>query len=103
MISESLGQGRPLADVLPSLGVGWILVAKGTPGPSADTESWITVVDGPDLALYAAPGPVDELRAPQHLGLVAATDLAVLGGLIGGLVALGFRRVRVRRSDHLVP
>jgi len=103
VIAEAVTSGQPLTEVLPSLGIGWVLVAKDTPGQTGDLDGWISVVDGPDLALYAAPDPVGDRGAPENLNLVAGVDVAVLGGLVAGLLALGFRRVRVRRSDRLVP
>lgn len=101
-ISETVQARRPLLETLPSLGIGWVLVAKRTPGPPADVIGWDTVFDGPDLALYAAPGRIEALAPPPHLGLVAVVDLAVLGALLSGLLVLGFRRVRARSPAPLV-
>lgn len=102
-ISAALQAGRPLGEVLPGLGIGWALVAQGTPGPQPDLAGWTPVFQGADLALYAAPGPVVAQPAPSHGGLVAGVDLALAGSLLGGAAALGFRRVQVRRARRLIP
>jgi hypothetical protein len=94
-ITGVLVAGDSIARALPPLGVGWALVAKGTPGPVPDLKGWDRVFDGPYLTLYAAPtGSVTAFR-PDPRG-VAAVDLALLGGLLAGWGALIIRRVRAR-------
>ena len=102
-VATALAAQRPMVEVLPRLGVGWVLLAKGTPGPVPDLEGWEVVVEGEDLALYAAPVPVEGPPTPDGLVLVALVDAALLIGLLAGLAALGFRRVRVRGPSRLVP
>jgi hypothetical protein len=102
-IAVALATQRPMIDVLPPLGVGWVLLAKGTPGPVPDLDGWEIVVEGEDLALFAAPVPAKPSPAPEGLVLVAIVDAVLLIGLLTGLAALGFRRVRVRRPARLVP
>jgi len=101
-IARALARGDEVAPLLPGLGVGWALVAKGTPGPVPDLEGWEILLDGPDLTLYAAPeGSVTEVRIDARL--VAAVDLAVGVALLAGLGTLLIRRVRVRGPRPLVP
>jgi hypothetical protein len=102
-ISAALEDDRPLADVLPGLGIGWVLVARGTPGPQPDLAGWEQVFEGADLALYAAPLPASDPAGSPHLAPVAAVDLLLLGGLVAGIGALGLRRVRVRGARRLIP
>lgn len=100
-IGRALAEGEDVARLLPSLGVGWALVAKGTPGPVPGLEGWELAFDGPDLSLYAAPqGSVTEVRSDARL--VAAVDLAVGAALLAGLGMLLIRRVRARRPKPLV-
>jgi hypothetical protein len=100
-ITGALAAGDSVARELPALGVGWALVAKGTPGPIPDLQGWERVFDGPDLALYAAPAGSVVASHPDPRG-VAAVDLALLGALLAGWVAILIRRVRARGARPLV-
>lgn len=101
-ITRALADGGALADALPEWGIGWALVARGTPGPVPVLEGWDLVLDGPDLALYAAPeGSVKAFST--EVRAVATVDLAVGAALLAGLVILLIRRVRARESHPLVP
>ena len=101
-IGRALTRGEQVGPVLTDLGVGWALVAKGTPGPVPDLAGWEMLLDGPDLSLYAAPrGAMTE--APSDTRLVAAVDLAVGAALLVGLGMLLIRRVRARGPRPLVP
>jgi hypothetical protein len=91
-----------VATALPTLGIGWALIARGTPGPVPDLPGWDLVVEGPDLALYAAP-PGAVLVVSPDVRLVAGVDLAVALLLAGGVLALLIRRVRARGPRPLVP
>jgi hypothetical protein len=101
-IGDALEAGRPLGEVLVGLGIGWALVAEGTPGPTPDLPGWDRVVDGETLVLYAAPGGA---IAPRSAGLplVVAVDALVFGGLMIGLGALTIRRVRRVRARGAGP
>jgi hypothetical protein len=101
-ITGALAAGDSVARELPALGVGWALVAKGTPGPIPDLPGWERVFDGPDLALYAAPAGSVVASHPDPRG-VAAVDLALLGALLAGWGAILIRRVRARGARPLVP
>ena len=101
-ITGTLAEGGSLARELPALGVGWALVAKGTPGPTPDLQGWDRVFDGPDLTLYAAPAGSVMPFSTDPRG-VAAVDLAVLGALLAGWAAIVIRRVRARGVRPLVP
>ena len=100
-ITRALARDEEVGPLLPSLGVGWALVAKGTPGPVPELQGWEMLLDGPDLALYAAPeGSVTEVVSDARW--VAAVDLAVGAALLAGLGVLLIRRVRVRGPRRLV-
>jgi hypothetical protein len=101
-ISRLVIADAPLAGELPALGIGWALVARGTPGPVPALPGWDLVVDGPDLALYAA--PTDSVRpVTPDVRLVAAVDTTVALLLLGGVLVLLIRRVRARGPRPLVP
>lgn len=100
-ITRAIDRGEEVGPLLPGLGVGWALVAKGTPGPVPELSGWELVLDGPDLAVYAAPpGSVTEVGSDARL--VAAVDLAVGAALLAGLAMLLIRRVRARGPRPLV-
>lgn len=101
-VSRAVAGSEPLDEALLPLGIGWALVARGTPGPVPDLAGWVPVVEGADLTLYAAPVAPAPAAPAEHLNLVAGVDLAVLGVLLAGLAALGLRRVRVREARRLV-
>jgi hypothetical protein len=78
-------------DVLPPLGVGWVLVSDDNPAPlSAEGLDGATlVVDGNGLSLYRLPRPDDATllgRQPYAPWLAAAWAAAV--GLLGTCVAM---------------
>lgn len=101
-ISRALASGESVGEILPAEGIGWALVARGTPGPVPELPGWELVLDGSDLALYAAPeGTVAERSVDARL--VGGVDLALAAGLLTGLAALAIRRVRVRERRPLVP
>lgn len=100
-IASAVASGESIADLLPGQGIGWALVARGTPGPVPHLPGWDLVVDGADLALYAAPrGSVAERSV--DIRPVAAVDLAVAGALVVGLAMIVIRRVRSRGPGPLV-
>ena len=101
-ITGALASGNAVGRELPPLGVGWALVAKGTPGPIPELPGWDLVYDGPDLTLYAAPAGSVMPFSTDPRG-VAAVDLAVLGALLAGWAAIVIRRVRARGPGPLVP
>ena len=104
-ISASLqtGSGESLDRVLGDLGIGWALIARGTPGPVPELPGWMPVFEGTDLILLAAPSAPRDTGPVAGLVAVGAVDLVLLMGLISGWVGLGLRRVRVRTGQRLVP
>lgn len=108
-IRAALVEGTSIDRLLPELGIGWALVARGTPTGAPDgigipdLSGWDLVVDGPDLALYAAPMEPAPRGRPEHLVLVAAVDVLIGLALLAGAVGLGLRRVRARHRPGLVP
>ncbi len=90
-IGQALGSGGAAVDVLPPLGVGWVLVSDDNPAPlSAEGLDGATlVVDGNGLSLYRLPRPDDATllgRQPYAPWLAAAWAAAV--GLLGTCVAM---------------
>ena len=53
-VGAAIATGRPAADTLPPLGVGWLLVEHTSPGTvdPAVLAGAVLVYDGPDLRLY---------------------------------------------------
>jgi hypothetical protein len=103
IISDALASGESLGDTLTGLGIGWALVARGTPGPVPTLTGWSLVVDGDALDLYAAPSIVAPAPPAEYLAVVAGADAATVLLLLGGVAALGIRRVRVHPGPRLVP
>lgn len=96
------GDSGAAATGLPDLGIGWALVARGTPGPVPALPGWDLVIEGEGLSLYAA--PQGSVRAVDpDVRWVAATDLALALALVTGAGMLAIRRVRARRPGGLVP
>ncbi len=101
-IGAAVAEGDEVADLLPGLGVGWALVARGTPGPVPELPGWELVLEGQDLALYAAPeGTVTPVR--PDVRAVAAVDVVLAVALMAGAAVVLIRRVRARRPGGLVP
>lgn len=101
-IGRLIAAGAPVAPELGQWGIGWALVASGTPGPVPALPGWEPVVEADGLTLYAAPeGSVRERSVDVRL--VAGVDVLVLIAILGGLLSLGIRRVRARGGRPLVP
>lgn len=83
-VGAALDAGEPLAPLLPELGVGYVVVERGTPGPAVGTalDGLEPVLRGPTLELWRVPGPV--VRAPGP----SARDVALvaLAWMAAGLV-----------------
>jgi hypothetical protein len=103
-VSRAIADSRPMGPTLQGLGIGWALVALGTPGPVPELPGWVPVVDGRELTLYAAPGEVRTVDIDRRaLTMVAVADGALLAALLLGLSFLGIRRVLGSGPDRLVP
>ena len=94
-VARALADGRPLADVLPGLGVGWVLIERGTPGrvDPAVLAGCRPVLAAGSLELWAGPTP-----APPPMpsaGRVAA--VLVADGLAVLLLLLAVARITIRR------
>jgi hypothetical protein len=98
LIAEDLADGELSDARLRSLAVGWVLIERGTPGRlPVLPPGWTTELDGPELTLLRAPGP---LPAAPRAG--TARTLAVIGTQAGAgalsltglllLAASGLRR-----------
>ena len=90
-ISRALAAGAPLADILASNGIGWVLVekAQSPPVPESAVKGLTPVLDSPTLALLATPGPVADQSPAPGTALVIAADLLVLGSLaVWGILAV---------------
>ncbi len=99
----------PLAESLAAADVGWVLVYADQPGAAElDTSGLTPVVDGSDVRLFRVPGADREPESsvdsagPVAVAAVAAVDaawgVALLGGLLGGLIVA----VRARRLSREV-
>jgi hypothetical protein len=94
-----LGGGAP-AD-LAAEGVGWVLVERGTPGPTGGSATLLAQLEpvllGQDLELYAVPGPVTEVvAAPRERALLLAAHALPAVLLVGVLAVLALRPLRRR-------
>ncbi|MGA0979829.1 MAG: hypothetical protein ACO3UX_07785, partial [Candidatus Nanopelagicales bacterium] len=105
VISATLqsGPGESLDQALRDLGIGWALVARGTPGPVPELPGWMPVFEGSDLILLAAPSAPRDTGPVAGLVVVGMVDGVLLVSLVSGWVVLGLRRVRVRPGQRLVP
>ncbi|MEV6770640.1 hypothetical protein AB0N05_18660 [Nocardia sp. NPDC051030] len=78
------GSAQELAD----LGVGWVLVEGGTPGPVGESKNTLaqlnSVYSGGDLRLYRVPGEVGVREASAAARWVSGAAHAVWAGLLGG-------------------
>jgi hypothetical protein len=91
-------RGEPLG----RLGVGWVLVERGTPGPTVALDGLQPIYHGEWLSLYRVPGRISPgADWPATTPLVVATDLAVAGfGLVAGLgLLLPFGRLTASRGS----
>jgi hypothetical protein len=97
-VRAALERGRPLGEV----GIGWVLVEKGTPGqvPEAAVRGLERVYDGTALSLYRVPAPRPaEASGPPVVPVVAA-DAAAVGMVLGaGVTWAALRTPRRRGSD----
>jgi len=95
-IDAALASGTDLAPVLRDSGIGWVLVERTGTAPALPSGA-VSVLQGPDLALYrlAAPGP-----APALTGVVAVVIADVLAALalVAAATALAATRPRRRRN-----
>ena len=91
-IGDALRRGSP-ADVLPSYGVGWVVVYADDPAaPKVDVTGLRRQFQTPELTLYAVPGAVaaPEPATWRRLTVITADLLAlllVLGSAAAGLLA----------------
>lgn len=102
-VQTQLLQGGDPA-VLARAGVGWVLVERGTPGPTGRAQVLLDQLRpvrlGSDLALYQVPGAVTPVRAPggaRASVLVAHVVPALL--LLGAVTVLAGGALR-RRWSH---
>lgn len=96
-VGRALDEGPP-AEVLPELGVGWVLVWRDDPdAEDLDLAGLTPVVTGDDVALYRTPGPVAEVA-----GTAGSTRWAVLlADLLAALLvtAAGVTRILSRKPE----
>ncbi|MGE3812971.1 MAG: hypothetical protein AB7I24_15635 [Candidatus Nanopelagicales bacterium] len=85
-ITAALDAGRPLVDVLPALGVSYVVVELTTPGPSVGSalDGLDPVLTTATIELYAVPGQVEPWPAPSGRQVV----LVALAFLVAGLVMI---------------
>ena len=82
-------RGTGLAAGLARLGVTWVIVEHGTPGPVPDFGELVPVHIGTDVSLYRVPGANDGPAAQtwRVVAVVAADAIAVLAVLGLGMAA----------------
>ena len=108
-VTAALDARLPLVEVLPPLGVGWVLIEEGQ-RPTVDRrllEGLESVDVGAGLLLYAVPGQPAQLPEPLGAALVIATDLALACLVVGVAAATAAgairrRRVRPKTGEPLV-
>jgi hypothetical protein len=98
----ALAPGAPLDDAaLRGLGIGWVLVERGTPGPRLPAlDRAQRVHAGEDLELYRLAGPVAAVPSPRTAPVLLA-DLTALGLLLG--VSAAFPIMARRRLRAALP
>ena len=83
-VTAALAADRPLAEVLPPLGVAYVVVELTTPGPAVGSavDGLDPVVLGSTLQLYAVPGPVGPWPPPSRTSVVAVALAFLVAGLV---------------------
>ncbi len=83
-ISAALEAGRPLVDVLPGLGVSYVVVELATPGPPPGSalDGLTPVLRGRTLELWAVPGEVAPAPVPSAWAVAVVGLSYVLAGLV---------------------
>ncbi len=94
-VEEALLRGAPATD-LATLGVGWILIERTTPGPVGASENTLDTAElayqDPDLALYRIPDPAAlDTATPTQRGASTAAHLLWAALLLAGLTAAALR------------
>ena len=106
-VAAALATGRPAVETLPPRGVGWVVIASGTPGPEVDPallEGAEPVVKGESLTLLRLPGPVVPTESPAWTTPVLVAD-ALAGAVVlasAGVLVLDASRGRRRDSGRSV-
>jgi len=93
-VRAALAAGEPLGP----LGIGWVLVERGTPGEVVVPAAAVPVHLGPDLELYRLPDyrPADLPRPPVAPVLLA--DLLAVGLVLGAAAVRARGRMRSRTA-----
>jgi hypothetical protein len=93
--ARALAQPDPRA-ALRALGIRFVLVHVGQPGPAPDVPAGRVLVDAPTLQLVRLTGPVAARSRPEALAPVVAVDLLALLAVVGAAVLAGWRGDRAR-------
>lgn len=104
-VAAAIATGRPAAETLPPLGIGWVLEEVGQPPgtPAALLAGLSPVVDADGLRLYRLPGVPRPWPGPPWAPWVVATDAAVLLLLAAALVGIALAAVRRPTSRNDAP
>lgn len=97
-VTTAAYRGEPLGP----LGVGWVLVEHGTPGPDVPLAGLVRVHHGEWLSLYRVPGRIGPAAGwPQTAPLIITVDLAVAAfGLVAcATLLLPFGRLSASRGS----
>jgi hypothetical protein len=103
-VSAALSSSTPLSEVLPELGIGWVVLETGQrPEVLEQTLNGLDAVfEAGDFVVYKVPRIMESPGLPVYAGLVIAVDLAVLTMLtvlLGSVGVSGWRRrMRLRVS-----
>ena len=98
-VAAALNARLRLVEVVPPLGIGWVLVEEGQ-RPAVDPrvlEGLQSVDVGAGLRLYAVPDEAASLPAPAGAALVIAIDVAVACLVAGVAAAAAAQAIRRRR------
>ncbi|MFD3703294.1 hypothetical protein ACFWUP_09125 [Nocardia sp. NPDC058658] len=94
-VEQALLQGAPATD-LATLGVGWILIERTTPGPLGTSEKTLTTAEltyqDPDLSLYRIPNPAPlDTATPTQRRISTAAHLLWATLLLAALITAALR------------
>jgi hypothetical protein len=104
LIGAALESGADLGPVLRDAGIGWLLVERTGPAPSLPTGA-VSVLQGPDLALYRLAPPRSGPALTGVAAVVAADVAAALVLVTAGLLLLARpgRPLRISAREDAAP
>jgi hypothetical protein len=96
VISAAIAQDTPLASVLPSIGVRWVVVDPSQrPAVTADSLRGLDLVlETAEFLVYEVRGNIEITALPRYAGLVIAVDVLVVAALIAVVLSLAAGTLR---------